>query len=83
MISLARGCWYPHIVSHEIGKYISESPISIENRALIGYRGDEFSVEFTVTQVARTLRNSCDIVFLVKFNVEFPRHPLNFPIKLI
>ena len=32
-----------------------ESYISIENRALIGYRGDEFSVEFNVTQVARTL----------------------------
>ena len=38
------------------------------------------SLEKTISH--SSLRDSCDIVFLVKFNVEFPRHPLNFPIEL-
>ena len=28
------------------------------------------------------IRDSCEIRFRVQFNVEFPRHVMNFPIKL-
>ena len=30
-----------------------------------------------------SLRDSCDIIFLVQFNVEFPRQAMVFPIDLI
>jgi len=39
----------------DIPIFLVDSYISFESRALIGYREDEFSVEFNITQVARAL----------------------------